>query len=241
MTVSIGFLGATTGKETAEIERRERVANELVDADVTYLVVDSGPLSVESAVEDAWAAAELLPLVDRHREDYDAFVVGCFGEPGVRALRELTEKPVLSTAEPTLHTAAQLGTRFSLLTILDSTEPSARERVHEHHLDGKLASVRVVDAPVLSVDHESSSLVDRMREVGRLAVEEDGAEVLVPGCASLSFMQAHEELTEAVGVPFLDPVRIALGTAEMWARHGITHSRRAYPAAPREKLDDLLG
>jgi allantoin racemase len=241
MTVSIGFLGATTGKETAEIERRERVANELVDANVTYLTVDSGPLSVESTVEEAWAAAELLPLVDRHRDDYDAFVVGCFGEPGVRALRELTEKPVLSTAEPTLHTAAQLGTRFSLLTILDSTEPSARERVHEHHLSGKLASVRVVDAPVLSVDHESSSLVDRMREVGRLAVEEDGAEVLVPGCASLSFMQAHEELTESVGVPFLDPVRIALGTAEMWARHGITHSRAAYPEAPREKLDGLLG
>lgn len=240
-SVRIGFLGATTGKDDAEIRRRERVANEMIDGDVTYLSVESGPLSVESGLEEAWAGTELIPLVDRHREDFDAFVIGCFGEPGLRALRELTEKPVLTTAEPTLHTAAQVATRFSVLTILEATEPMAREQVHDHHLSSKLASVRVVDAPVLSVDHESESLVDRMRETGRVAVEEDGAEALIPGCASLSFMQAHGDLTEALGVPFLDPVRIGLATAELWAKHGITHSRAAYPAAPREKLDGLLG
>jgi allantoin racemase len=239
--VDIAYLGSTTGKDREEIERRERIANEMVEATVTYLTVDEGPLSVESGVEEAWAATRLLPLVDRHRDDFDAFVVGCFGEPGVRPLRELTETPVLATAAPTLHTAAQLGTRFSLLTILDSTEPTAREQVHEHHLTDRLASVRVVDAPVLDVDHESDALVERMVETGRAAVEEDGAEVLVPGCASLSFVQAHDRLTEELGVPFLDPVRIALATAQLWATHGITHSRAAYPAAPREKLGGLLG
>lgn len=239
--VDIAFLGATTGKEPDEIQRREDVANQMVSANVTYLTVDSGPLSVESEVEEAWGGVELMPLVDEHKDDYDAFVVGCFGEPGVRSLRELTDKPIVPTAAPTLHTAAQLGTRFSVLTILDSTEPKAREQVHEHHLTSQLASVRVVDAPVLSVDHESDSLVDRMRETGRLAVEEDGAEVVIPGCASLSFMQAHEDLTESLGIPFLDPVRIGLATAQMWAQHGISHSPAAYHPAPREKLDGLLG
>ena len=239
-SISIAFLGSTTGKEQAEIERRERVANEMVDADVTYLTVESGPLSVESGLEEAWSGAELIPLVDTYSEKFDAFVIGCFGEPGLRPLRELTEKPVLSTASPTLHTAAQAATKFSVLTILEATEPQTREQVHEHHLGAQLASVRVVDAPVLSVNHESQSLVDQMQETGRLAVEEDGAEALVPGCASLSFMQAHEDLTESLGVPFLDPVRIGLATAELWAKHGVSHSRVAYPPAPREKLDALL-
>lgn len=239
--INIAYLGATTGKEVAEVERREQVANKMVDADVTYLTVESGPLSVESDVEEAWGAAELMPLLDSHRDAFDAFVIGCFGEPGLRPLRELTEKPVLSTAEPSLHTAAQLGTRFSVLTILESTEPKAREQVHEHHLSDKLASVRVVDAPVLSVDHESDSLIERMRETGRLAVEEDGAEVVIPGCASLSFMQAHDDLSSSLGIPFLDPVRIALATAQLWVTHGISHSPAAYPPAPREKLDGLLG
>lgn len=240
-TTDIAFLGSTIGKETGEIERRERIANEMVDSAVTYLTVDSGPLSIESGIEEAWAAAELLPLVERHREEFDAFVVGCFGEPGLRPLRELTEKPVLTSASPALHTAAQLGTRFSVLTILEATEPKAREQLREHGLADQVASVRVVDAPVLSVDHEDDSLIEQMRATAQLAVKEDGAEVVVPGCASLSFMQAHEDLTESLGVPFLDPVRISLATAELWARHGISHSPIAYPPAPREKLDGLLG
>jgi allantoin racemase len=239
--VEMAYLGSTTGKERSEIDRRERVANDLVTADVDYLTVDEGPLSVESGVEEAWAAAALCPLVDDHADAYDAFVVGCFGEPGVRPLRELVDAPVVGTAAPALHTAAQLSTRFSVLTILDSTVPTTREQVRELGLDGSLASVRAVDAPVLSVDHDSAALVDRMRAVGRAAVEEDGAEALVPGCASLSFVQAHGGLTEDLGVPFLDPVRVALATAELWARHGVTHSRAAYPSAPREKLDGLLG
>ncbi|MDY6818449.1 MAG: aspartate/glutamate racemase family protein [Halobacteriales archaeon] len=237
----IAILGSTTGKEQAEIDRRERIANELVTADVDYLSVDHGPLSVESAVEEAWAGAALLPLVNEHAGDYDAFVVSCFGEPGLTPLRELVEVPVVGTAAPTFHTAAQLATQFSVLTILEETVPMTREQVHALGLTRQVASIRAVDAPVLSVDHESNALVEQMREVGRRAIEEDGAEALIPGCASLSFMQVHQDLTEELGVPFLDPVRIALGTAELWADHGITHSRAAYPEAPREKLDGLFG
>lgn len=238
--IDIAYLGATTGKDIEEVERRERIANEMIEANVTYLTVDSGPLSVESDVEEAWGGAELMPLLEQHKKDFDAFVIGCFGEPGLRPLRELTQKPVLSTAEPSLHTAAQISTQFSVLTILNSTEPKARKQVHEHHLSSQLASVRVVDAPVLSVDHESDSLVNNMRETGRLAVDEDGAEALIPGCASLSFMQAHNKLTDDLGVPFLDPVRIALATANMWAKHNISQSTSAFPPAPREKLDELF-
>jgi allantoin racemase len=236
----IAYLGSTTGKNPTEIDRRESVANEFIDASIDYLCVDEGPLSVESALEETWGAKELIPLVDDHAEKYDAFVVGCFSEPGVRPLRELVDQPILSTAAPAMHTAAQIGTRFSILTILDSTKPIARKQAHEHHLSDLLASVRTVGAPVLNVDHESETLVERMRETGQLAVEEDGAEVLIPGCASLSFMQSHDHLSEELGVPFLDPVRIALATAELWVNHGITHSRLAYPKAPREKLGGLL-
>jgi len=59
--VNIGFLGTTTGKDSEEIERREQVANQMIDANVTYLTVESGPLSVESDVEEAWGGVELMP------------------------------------------------------------------------------------------------------------------------------------------------------------------------------------
>jgi allantoin racemase len=101
--------------------------------------------------------------------------------------------------------------------------------------------VRSVDAPVLSIDHESSELVERMVEVGQRAVEEDGAEALFPGCMSLSFAQRHDEIQTRIGVPFLDPATIALEQANVWARHGIGQSEATYPAPEMGKLDGLFG
>lgn len=238
---SIAYLVPGVGLPESELERREEIANELVGDDVRVLEAGSGPLSIENTVEEQWAVPGLLQLLDRREADFDAFVIGCFGDPGLAAARELTDKPVVGPAAASFHTAAQLADRFSCLTILESTEPLARRQFHEYGLDSYLASVRVVEAPVLEIDHESDALVEDMTSVGRTAVEEDGAEALVPGCMSLSFMRAHDDVADALGVPFVDPVTAGLETASTWTRHGIAHSRVTYPDANREKLDALLG
>lgn len=237
--VSLAYLVSSRGHPPAEIERREAIANDVVEADVSMVPVETGPQSVESTVEEAWAGANLLRSLARHESAYDGFFVGCFGEPALRGLRELTDKPVVGSASASFHTAAQLADRFSCLTILDETAPMVRRQVHEMGLEDRFASVRVVDAPVLDIDHESSALVERMRTVGRAAVEEDDAEALVPGCMSLAFSRIHEDVADDLGVPFLDPLTIGLETAQSWVRHGLAASPRTYPEPDREKLAGL--
>lgn len=238
--VELAYLVPGVGLDDEELNRREGIANGLVAAEVTVLEAEEGPVSIESHVEEEWCIPGLMRLIDQHADDFDGFVIGCFGDPGLAAVRELTEKPIVGPAAASFHTAAQLSDQFSCLTILDSTKPMARSQFHEYGLGRYLASVRVVDAPVLGIDHGSGGLVEDMIEVGLEAVEEDDAEALVPGCMSLSFMQAHEDVADAVGVPFIDPVTVGLETAATWARHGITHSSVTYPAANRDKLDALL-
>ncbi|MFB6149242.1 MAG: aspartate/glutamate racemase family protein [Halobacteriales archaeon] len=239
--VKIAYLVPGVGLGDEELTRRERIANDLVAADVSVIEAGGGPLSIENAVEEEWAAVGLLQLVDQHQDEFDAFVIGCFGDPGLAGTRELSDAPVVGPAQASFYTATQLADQFTCLTILDSTMPMTERQLHDYHLDGQVASVRVVDAPVLDIDHSSDKLVEDMIEVGRAAVEEDGAQALVPGCMSLAFMQVHDRINDALGVPFIDPVTISLETASLWARHGITHSRGAYPAADRSKLDALLG
>jgi allantoin racemase len=239
--VEIAYLVPGVGLSEEETARRERVANELTVGDVTVVSADSGPLSIEGGVEETWSAVGALKKAHEIEDDFDAIVIGCFGDPGLRALRELVDVPVVGPAETTFYTAAQIADRFSWLTILDSTVPMSREQAHEYGLEARVASVRSVDAPVLSIDHESDELVERMVEVGTLAVEEDGAEALFPGCMSLSFAQRHDEIRDRVGVPFLDPATLALEQAATWARHGVTQSRVTYPSPNFEKLDGLLG
>lgn len=242
--VDVCYLVPGVGLSDEEKARRQRVANDLTPADVDVTVVEAdgpGPTSIESAVEEAWCVVGSMRTAYRIQDEYDALVIGCFGDPGIRPLRELLDIPVVGPAAATLHTAAQVSDRFSWLTILDETVPMSYEQAHEHNLSERCVSVRSVDAPVESIDHESTELVDRMVETGRLAVEEDGAEALFPGCMSLSFAQQHEAVQEQLGVPFLDPASIALEQAASWARHGVVQSSKTYPAPKFEKLGDLLG
>ncbi|WP_232700631.1 aspartate/glutamate racemase family protein [Halobacterium wangiae] len=237
--VSIAYLVPGTGLPDEEKQRRETVANDLVPADVSVIAAEDGPKSIESTIEEEWAVTGLARLVDRHEDEFDGFVIGCFGDPGLASLRELTRTPVVGPAETAFHTAAQVADTFACLDILDATEPQTHRMLREYGLSDR-ASVRVVDAPVGDIDHDSSDLIDRMIRIGRVAVEEDGADALVPGCMSLAFMQAGDEIGEELGVPFVDPVAISLETATTWARHGLTHSPTTYHPAPREKLGGLL-
>lgn len=236
----VAYLVPGTGLGDDELARRERIANELTTADVTVVTVDEGPSSIESAVEEAWCVVGELRRAQEIRDEFDAIVIGCFGDPGLRPLRELLDIPVVGPAEATAYTAAQIADRFSWITILEETVPMSREQVHEYGLTDQCASVRSVDAPVESIDHQSDDLVERMVTVGTQAVEEDGAEALFPGCMSLSFAQRHEEIQERVGVPFLDPATIALEQANTWARHGIVQSKQTFPAPNFTKLAGLF-
>ncbi|MFD1514339.1 aspartate/glutamate racemase family protein [Halomarina rubra] len=241
-TPEIAYLIPGVGLADEELARRERIANELTTGSVTVVETTApGPSSIESGIEEAWAGVSAAQTGYEIREEFDAIVIGCFGDPGLRALREVVDIPVVGPAQATFYTAAQVADRFAWLTILDSTKPMSHEQATEYGLPERCVSVRTVDAPVESIDHESDTLVDRMVKVGREAVEEDGAEALFPGCMSLSFAQRHDEIRSRVGVPFLDPAGIALEQAASWARHGIAQSRRTYPEAPFEKLDGLLG
>lgn len=236
---SIAYLVPGNGLDADELERREGIANELVRADVTVLDTDRGPKSIESEVEHEWSVPGGLELIRTHEDDYDAFVIGCFGDPGVTAARELTDTPVVGPAAATFHTASQISDRFSCLTVRD-TPASKRRQIRQIHLDSQLASVRVVETSVEDINADGSGLIDQMIATSRLAVEEDGAESVIPGCMSLAFMRAHEAVQSAVSVPVLDPAAIALETAETWARHEIRPSRLSYPRFDGSPYDTLF-
>lgn len=240
--VSIGYLVVNVELFDAdEIARRERIANELVDADVTLLESQSGPRVVESMVEEEWAVPGLLDLIRRHEEELDAFVIGCFGDPGLDALREFTDTPVVAPAETSYHTAAMLGDQFACLNLTDESEPLIERTVHKYHLDDYLGSVRTLNLGVADIDHDSASIVRDMVTAGQAAIEEDGADAVIPGCMGLAFMQVHDEIASELGVPFLDPVALSLETARMWARHNFAQSPSSSPNIDRSRLTGLFG
>ena len=93
---------------------------------------------------------------------------------------------VLGPAETSMHVAAMLGHRFSIVTIGGNAASQLERMATVYGLAAKLASVRAVDIPVLELESDPHRLVSQLVEQSTAAVREDGAHVIVFGCTGMA-------------------------------------------------------
>jgi allantoin racemase len=191
-----------------------------------------GPRSIESMVEEYLSIPGIMDLaVELEREGFDAIVPGCFGDPGIDGVRELVTIPVVGPGVTSMLLAANLGHRFGIVTVLEGVVRPLENLAMLAGVGGKLASVREIGIPVLELGSDPAATFDRLVEVSRRSVVDDRADVLVLGCGTLSFRAA--ELQAVLGVPVINPLQVALRTAELLVASGLSHSKRSYPFPPK--------
>jgi allantoin racemase len=236
---SILYLVPGVGLSVEELKRRERVANSFLTQDKNKVVVeavDEGPLSIESSIEEAMSIGGMLKKLVAVQGRYDAMVIGCAGDPGLAPARELARIPVVGPIEASFHTAALLGEKFSMVTILDSIVPAIWRVLREYGLEHKCASVRVIDYPVLEMHKDPDGVAKALLRESQEAVLRDGAASIVMGCMSMAFMLVDERLKGQLDAPIVNPAKVAIKTAEMLVALGLSQSRITYPKPNYEKL-----
>ncbi len=201
--------------------------------ELSVVSLDWGTASIECYRDHALVVPDILnKAIQAEREGMDAIIVDCMGDPGVAAARELLRIPVIGPAEASLHLAAMLGHRFSVLTVLSSRIPMTEDQVASYGLKEQLASVRAFDIPVLELENDPEATLHRVIEVSEQAVRQDGAQVIVPGCTGLAGYAPRIQTGLAergCEVPVLDPPSVAIKTAEALVSLGLSHSKQTYP------------
>ena len=214
-----------------------RIALEAIkrtDTDLTVTCPEKGPETIESAYDEAYAIPPTLALVKKANQDgFDAVILACFSDPGLDAAKEISTIPVIGIEEATLHIAAMLGAKFSIMTPRKQRIPSKVEHVHLRGLSHFLASVRSLDLTVAETEADPGKTKQRLIEVSKIAVEEDGAEVIIMGCAGMAGYA--REIEDTLNIKVLDPSAVALKTAEAIADLGLSHSKVGLFATPPEK------
>jgi len=219
-----------------ELVRREAFLNQhaFEGTDVEVRETESGPASVESSVEEYLSVPGLIEAAPSlEAEGFDAIIVGCFGDPGLAAARELVDIPVIGPGQAAGHVAAQLGLRFAVLTVVDEVVPSIWRQMRTHGLDGFIADVRAVDVPVLELRERAEEVLETL-EAEALQSLARGADSFVLGCMTMGFLDVARALQERIGLPVVNPVLASLKAAETLAALGHSSSRGAYPT-PRKK------
>ena len=212
------------------------------DTDLTVTCPDRGPETIESAYDEAYAIPPTLEIVKKANQDgYDAVILACFSDPGLDAAKEISSIPVIGIEETTLHMAAILGAKFSIMTPRKQRIPSKVEHVHLRGLSHFLASVRSLDLTVAETEADPGKTKQRLIEVAKRAVEEDGA----GGTKSAYAIEKRyvgpegEEIWVRLNVSRLpgaeDPSAVALKTAEAMVDLGLSHSKIGLFAKPPAK------
>jgi allantoin racemase len=86
---------------------------------------------------------------------------------------------------------------------------------------------------VTETDEKPDLAQRRIMEVARQAVEEDGAEVIILGCAGM--VGYAEKAAKELNIVVIDPTSVAFKYAEAMVEAGIKQSKRALYAHPSEK------
>ncbi len=228
-------MGRMAGGET-ELDRRRTLLQQWAapDTEVAVHEVPTGPASIESVCEEYLSVpATMKRAVELELEGWDAVILGCFGDPGLAGLRELTAIPMVGPGEATALVAASLGHRFTIITVTDSIVAAIERQVRDAGVAEKLASVRAVRIPVLELHTDRDRTIEATAEQGGLALAEDRADTLIVGCMSMGFLGVAEAVASRLGVPVLNPARVALKYAELLVGSGLSHSRRAYMQPPK--------
>lgn len=233
-----------------EIARRGELLKKWASpgVDVDIRAVSTGPSSIESLYEEYLCIPEAAREIFRlEKEGYDGAIIGCADDPGLFAMREITSRMVIAgPGESSIHLAAMLGHRFSILAPLDNAVNQLHALAYRAGGESKLASVRSIDLAVLDLAQDRSITVDKIIHEGKEAIEMDRADTLILGCMSLGFLDMAKEIQEALNIPVINPCMAALKVAEAMVGSGLTHSKRAFRLPPKlasgkvSSLDELL-
>ena len=205
------------------------------DTEITAVSPLTGPDSIECYVDEYLAVPGVIQEVIKgdKEENADAFIIACFGDPGLAAAREVTEKPVLGICESAITTAKFIAPYFSVVSVLDRSRKVTEDVVTAYGAESFCRSIRTTGLSVLEFGKNPEKGLKALAEQGRRAVEEDGAECILLGCAG--FVDFVDRLREELGVPVLDGVMPAVKLAEALVKMNVKTSKANTWKAPEVK------
>ena len=152
----------------------------------------------------AIAAHAALDAYAAHCEacgDPDAVLLGCFGDPGVAALHELSGKPVVGLAEAAMCEAAGHG-RYTIVTGGAAWKPMLKRLARTFGCAEALARVHTVAPSGAQLAADPAGAIALLREACREAAQ--GVDAVVLGGAGLAGMAAV--IAPDLDVPLIDSV-----------------------------------
>ncbi len=173
---------------------------------IRCLTLKEGPPGVQTQHDVESVTLPLVRLAKSLEEEAGAFVIACFSDPGLYAVREAVARPVLGIAECGVLTALTMGQTFGVIAILKGSISRHLRIWNAMGVANRLAGELAIESTVAELADREHTLA-RMIEVGKRLRDEREADTIVMGCAGMSPFRGP--LQEALGIPVIEPTQAA--------------------------------
>ncbi len=204
----------TTASITALLERHLRAAAPGIDWRMAggrfgarYITSEAASAVAAHAMLDAWAT---------HAAGCDAVLLACFGDPGLFALREVSDAPVVGLAEASMRAAAREAGRFSIVTGGERWGPMLERLAQALGYADALAGIRTIALTGAQAAADPDAAVGVLAGECRAARDQAGGGAVILGGAGFAGLAAR--VTPLAGFPIIDSVLAGARDAEALCR-----------------------
>lgn len=203
---SLIFLNPNASEEMTAAMRQTLSPFDIDGLSFRCVTSEAGPAIIETQHDLDSCVPPMLALAAGLEHEAVGFVVACFSDPGILSLREMTSLPVVGMQESSVSVALSLGRRFGIIAMAPASVQRQRRSIATATLSKRWAGSRALNhAPGDYSDFEST--LDAMVETGRALRDDDGADVVILGCAGMAGFR--RPLEDTLQLPVVDPVEAA--------------------------------
>lgn len=187
----LGHARKAAGAEVEIHARTARLGAPYISCEASYAVAAHATL-------DAWACA-----IAAGQPRFDAVLIGCFGDPGLFALRQVSQLPVTGLAEAAFIAAAKHG-RFAIVTGGVRWKPMLERLAQSLGFGETLAGIHTVEATGAELAADPLAAQVLLARACNEAARQFGARAVILGGAGLAGIAAA--IQPVVSVPVVDSV-----------------------------------
>jgi allantoin racemase len=199
-------------QEVTELVRVEAEKSKAPATELTVREATHGPGYIETGLESLAAAGAVAEVISAQHGNVDGVVVASSGDTWIPELQELTDVPVLGMTEAALCAAALQGRRISIITVSERLTARYRDSVDYFGFRRRLASIRGIREPLRGIGKVQEHFRPTLVELARLAVTEDGADVVILAGAPLAGLA--RDIRSEIEVPVVDGIGAGIRFAE---------------------------
>ncbi|CAN5380270.1 aspartate/glutamate racemase family protein [soil metagenome] len=196
-----------------------------------------GARYISTRASAAIAGHAALDAYAAHRKGCDAVYLACFGDPGLLALREVADVPVIGMAEASCLEASKQGRRFAIVTGGALWGPMLTEFVASLGLADRLTGVRTIAPTGGDIARNPDAALAQLATACTACATDDGAAVVILGGAALAGLASR--IQPQVPVPVLCSVEAGTRAVIAAAQAHFSRAQRP-PALDSTALSDEL-